>query len=120
MQSSLTGLGRSLVQKGRLRELEAETLQSQAASAQMSFAEQLILSKKMNARELAEFAAYTFGFPLFDLNAFDPDHLPKKLLDSKVMQTRRVLPLYKRGNRLFLGVSDPSNRTTLEDIKFQT
>ncbi|MBC7944765.1 MAG: type IV-A pilus assembly ATPase PilB, partial [Burkholderiales bacterium] len=79
-----------------------------------------VLSKKMNARELAEFAAYTFGFPLFDLNALDPDHLPKKVLDSKVMQTRRVLPLYKRGNRLFLGVSDPSNRATLEDIKFQT
>ncbi|MBA2351797.1 MAG: type IV-A pilus assembly ATPase PilB [Burkholderiales bacterium] len=120
LQSNLTGLGRALVQKGKLRELEAETLQSQAASAQLSFAEQLLLSKKMNARELAEFAAYTFGFPLFDLNAFDPDHLPKKLIDSKVMQTRRVLPLYKRGNRLFLGVSDPSNRTALEDIKFQT
>ena len=74
----------------------------------------------MREGEIAEFASQTFGFPLLDLATFDQDPLPKKLIDEKLMVTRRVLPLVQRGNRLFVAFSDPTNRATYDEIKFQT
>ncbi len=119
-QSSLSGLARALVQKGRLSEKDAETLQTEAAGSGGGFVDHLIASRKMTELEVAEFASQTFGFPLLDLNSLDIDFLPKKLVDEKVMATRRVLPLLQRGNRLFVAFSDPTNRTSYDEIKFQT
>jgi type IV pilus assembly protein PilB len=113
-------LARALVQKGRLSEREAEALQSQANSAAVSFVEQLIASNKMDQLEVARFASETFGFPLLDLSCLDLEVLPKKVVDDKVIATRRILPLMQRGNRLFVAFSDPTNRTTYDEIKFQS
>jgi type IV pilus assembly protein PilB len=120
LQSNLSGLARALVQKNRLAEREADALQAQANAAGVGFIEQLIAAKKMREMDIAEFASQTFGFPLLDLANFDQDFLPKKLVDEKLMVTRRVLPLVQRGNRLFVAFSDPTNRTTYDEIKFQT
>ncbi len=108
------------MQKGRLAEREAEALQAQANAAGVGFIEQLVTAKKMRETEIAEFASQTFGFPLLDLATIDADFLPTKLIDDKMMITRRVLPLVQRGNRLFVAFSDPTNRTTYDEIKFQT
>ena len=74
-----------MVQKGLLPEREAHALQDKANEAGLSFVEQLIAAKRFNETEVAEFAAHTFGFPLIDLNAFDPDHLPTKLIDARAL-----------------------------------
>src|SRR5205807_611204 len=66
------------------------------------------------------FAAETFGHPLFDLSAIDVDQLPKDPIDKKLVASLRVLALRKRGNRLAVGVSDPTNLQALDQIKFQT
>jgi type IV pilus assembly protein PilB len=118
--SKLSGLAYALVQQGRLHDADAEAIQSQANSAGMGFVTQLVQSRKMTAQEVAEFASQTFGFPLLDLNALDVDHLPKDLLKADLLQKRRVLPLHKRGTKLFLAVSDPTNLQALGDVKFQT
>ncbi|MBI1396457.1 MAG: type IV-A pilus assembly ATPase PilB [Betaproteobacteria bacterium] len=119
-QSSLSGLARALVQKGALSEKDAQTIQDEAVASGASFVEHLIASRQMSDRDVAEFTAQTFGFPLLDLSAVDPDYLPVKLIDDKLMGTRRVLPLLQRGNRIFVAFSDPTNRTTYDEIKFQT
>ena len=119
-QSQLSGLGRALVQKGLLPEREAHALQGKANDASVSFIEQLIASKKFNETEVAEFAAQTFGFPLLDLHVFDPEHLPAKYIDPRALVSRRALPLFARGNRLFVAISDPTNRAATDQIKFQT
>jgi type IV pilus assembly protein PilB len=119
-QSGLSGLPRFLVAKGKLAEQEAEALKAQATSAGIGFVEQLVAAKKLSARDLSEFCSDAFGLPLFDLAAIDPDLLPKTLLSPKLVATHRVLPLYKRGNQLFVALSDPSQLTALDDIKFQT
>jgi type IV pilus assembly protein PilB len=119
-QSQLSGLGRAMVQKGLLAERDAEQIQVRANEAGITFVEELIGAKKFNEGEVAEFAAHTFGFPLVDLNAFDTDHLPTKFIEPKALQSRRALPLYQRGNRLFVGISDPTNRAAMDQIKFQT
>ena len=120
LPSKLSGLARLLAQQNRLPEAEAEAIQEQAVAENKSFAAALLHSKKMTALELAEFASVTFGFPLLDLNALDADQLPGGIIDAKLMQSRRVLPLHRRGNRLFVAVSDPANLQVLDEIKFQT
>jgi type IV pilus assembly protein PilB len=119
-QSQLSGLGRAMVQKGLLAEREAEKLQAKANETGVTFVEELVAGKKFSEAEVAEFAAHTFGFPLIDLNAFETDHLPVKFIDAKALQGRRALPLYQRGNRLFVAISDPTNRAAMDQIKFQT
>jgi len=109
-----------MVQKGLLAEREAERLQAKANETGVTFVEELVTGKKFGETEIAEFAAQTFGFPLIDLNAFETDHLPIKFFDAKALQGRRALPLYQRGNRLFVAISDPTNRAAIDQIKFQT
>ena len=119
-EKALSGLGRAMVQKGLLPEADAHGLQDKANEAGITFVEQVVATKKFTETEVAEFAAQTFGFPLIDLAAFDPDHFPAKFIEAKALVSRRALPLYQRGNRLFVGISDPTNRAAMDQIKFQT
>lgn len=109
-----------MVQHGLLSEYDAETFQNQAQAAKVGFVEQLLLSKRMTAIQVAMFASRAFGTPMMDLNGFDLDHLDKNLVDAKLAASRRVLPLQKRGNRLFVAVSDPANLQALDEVRFKT
>jgi type IV pilus assembly protein PilB len=117
---AMSGLARALVQHGRLPENVAEELTAQARTHGSGFIEQLVTSRKMSSLDIAEFASRTFGLPLLDLEALDSGGLPVDLVDKKLMRERRVLPLRKRGNRLAVAVSDPSNTQVLDEVKFQT
>jgi type IV pilus assembly protein PilB len=117
---NISGLARALAQHGVMSEHEAEILQSQAQSAGVTFAEQVLLGKRMTAQQLAVFGSRAFGIPLLDLNAFELDQIDKAHFDIKIAQTRRVLPLYKRGNRLFVALSDPANLQALEEVRFKS
>ena len=115
-----SGLARALVQHGKLRDNEVDALIADASSAGASFVEQLVTSRRMSAIEIAEFAAATFGMPLLDLAAADSARFPAGLVEGRLVQSRRVLPLHRRGNRLFVAISDPSNTQALDDVKFQS
>jgi type IV pilus assembly protein PilB len=117
---NLSGLARAMVQHGLLSEYDAETLQGQAQTANVGFVEQMVLSKRMNATQVAVFASRAFGAPLFDLTGFDLDQINKEYIDARMVATRRILPLHKRGNRLFVAVSDPANMQALDEVRFKT
>jgi type IV pilus assembly protein PilB len=120
---ALTGLARALVQQGRLRPDRAEALARKATQSNTLFVDELIGVGEtigLSATTIARFAAETFGHPLFDLSAIDADQLPKDTIDKKLVASLRVLALRKRGNRLAVGVSDPTNYQALDQIKFQT
>ena len=117
---NLSGLARALAQHGLMTEFEAEALQTQAAQAGATFVDHVIANKKISATQLAVFASRAFGVPLFDLAGFDTDQFPKELIDLKIAQARHVLPLHKRGNRLYVATSDPANVQGLEEIRFKT
>ncbi len=118
--SPLSGLARALVQAGQLKEAEAEQLISQANGAKISLIEQIIASQKVSAARIARFVADTFGYPLIDLAAFDEAQIPVDAIDRKLISTHRVIPLNKRGNRLSVAISDPTNLRALDEIRFQT
>ncbi|MBL8507602.1 type IV-A pilus assembly ATPase PilB [Chitinimonas sp. JJ19] len=118
--STLSGIARALVQQGRLQEADADAIQAQAQASQTSFVQALVASKKLSGLQVAEFAAQTFGYPMLDLAQLDPAYIPPGALDRKLMQTRRIAPLYKRGTKLFVAISDPTYLQALEDAKFQS
>src|SRR5690349_10170031 len=117
---AFSALGRALVQHGRLVQADANAIQQEARSAGLSFVSQLVASRKLSAKEVSMFAAQTFGYPLLDLNAVDVDALPLTLIDSKIVANHRVVALGKRGNRVFVAMSDPSNEQVLQEVKFAT
>ncbi len=77
-------------------------------------------NKFISSYEVARLTAETLGLPLMDLSAFNPDYAPGGLVSEKLMRSHRALPLYRRGNRLFLAMSDPTDQHIQQDIKFQT
>jgi type IV pilus assembly protein PilB len=117
---NISGLARALAQHGLMTEYEAETLQGQAQQAGISFVDHVLAGKRISSNQLAVFASRAFGVPLLDLNGFDTDQLQKDLIDLKIAQARHVLPLHKRGNRLYVATSDPANLQGLEEIRFKT
>jgi type IV pilus assembly protein PilB len=117
---NISGLARALAQHGVMSEYDAEALQIQSQTAGISFAEQVLSSKRMSAQQLALFGSRAFGVPLLDLNGFDLDLIQKEYFDAKISASRRVLPLHKRGNRLFVAISDPANLQALEEVRFKT
>jgi len=116
----ISGLARSLQQAGRLTAAQAEQLSRQAAHDKTPFIDTLLQSALIDARSLAAFCSDTFGYPLLDLAALNLSLLPEKLVDEKLAQSQRVVALGKRGNKVFVAVSDPTNIHTLDQIKFQT
>lgn len=118
--SPLSGLARALVQAGRIKEIEAEELISQAAAAKVPLIEQIISSQKVSASDIARFVADTFGYPLLDLAAFDEIHIPASAIDRKLIAAHQVIPLHKRGNRISVAIADPTNLRALDEIRFQT
>ncbi|HWU34455.1 MAG TPA: type IV-A pilus assembly ATPase PilB [Methylovorus sp.] len=119
LPSKLGGLARMLVQEQLLSEEEAASVQASAAAQRIPFVSQLVQSKKLPALKIAETAANAFGFPLFDLDALNPDYIPAKTIDTKLMASSRVMALQSRGNSLFVALSDPTNLHALDDVQFQ-
>ncbi|UWN48936.1 Type II secretion system protein E [Alcanivorax sp. ALC70] len=74
----------------------------------------------MSAAVVARSAAEEFGDPLVDLNAVAPDTVAKDVVDPKLITKHTILPLLRRGSRLFVAVSDPTNLPALEEIRFNT
>jgi type IV pilus assembly protein PilB len=116
----IAGLARSLLQAGRLSTAQAEQLSKQSAQEKTPFIDVLLQSALIDARALAAFSADTFGYPLLDLATINVALLPEKMIDAKLMQSQRVIALGKRGHKVFVAISDPTNLHALDQIKFQT
>ena len=118
--TALSGMGRALVQHGRLSQGEADEIAHKAQADGRSFVEALVASKRLSAAEVAVFASQSFGLPLFDVSALSASSVPRGVVDDALIVERRLLPLFKRGSRLFVGCSDPTLSQALHAITFKT
>ncbi len=117
---ALPGLGRALVLAGKLGQHAAEEIFGKAKSRRTSFIAELTESGAVSAFDLAHTMSTAFAAPLLDLDAIDPQRLPKGLLDLKICQAYRIVVLSKRNNRLMVATADPSDQEAAEKIKFST
>lgn len=115
---ALPGLGRALILAGKLEQKSAEDIFRKANSNRTSFIAELTGSGAVSAADLAHTMSAAFAAPLIDLDAVDPNRLPKELLDNKICHDYRVVVLGKRSNRLVVATADPSDQAAAEKIKF--
>lgn len=108
------------MQAGYVSTSQAEALNKKALSEKSLFIDALLQSGHIEKRELALFCSETYGYPALDLSALDIAALPEKIIDAKLMLGQRVIVLAKRGNKVTVAISDPTNTQALDQIKFQT
>ena len=116
----LSGLARRLVEDDLLKEDVAREATEEARKTRVPFVTHLVQNNIVDSKAIATSASEEFGTPLLDITALDPDAIPNDLVDEKLIRSNHAIPVFHRGNRLFVAVSDPTNRTGLDEIKFQT
>ena len=114
------GLAGRLIADHLLDETAAGEALAAARQARLPLVTYLVQQGAVSARDLARSAADEFGTPLLDITSLDPTVIPRDLVDENLVRTHRAIPIFHRGNRLFVALADPTNRTALDEIKFQT
>ena len=119
-KANLAGLPRRLVQDGLITEERLIEAVGDAKKQKLPLVAYLVNEDLADARAIAVAASHEFGVPLLDLDAIDIDLDVIRAVDQKLVNKHRVLPLVRRGQRLFLGIADPTNLQAIDDVKFQT
>ncbi|ASJ98129.1 type IV-A pilus assembly ATPase PilB [Shewanella marisflavi] len=112
------GLSTLFIRKGLLSEEQLADAISRSRQNKQSLVSTIVSIKMLSAREVAELCYEEYGTPLLDLSEFDISSIPEDFLNRKLIEKHRCLPLFKRGNRLYIGTSDPTNIAALEDFQF--
>lgn len=117
---NLNGLSRSLSQAGLITPENAKIALDSAIKDHVSFIAVAVKKGYADPTKVAAFVSLEFGLPLLDLTALDTDLLIKDVVSNELIEKHKILPLFKRGNRLFIAQSDPSNMMAVDEIKFST
>lgn len=116
----LSGLARRLVEESIIDADAAIKASDEARKLGMPFVTYLVQNGLAEARSIATTASEEFGVPLIDLSSMDLEMIPKNLVKESLIRKHNALPLVRRGVRLFVAVSDPTNLQALDEIKFHT
>ena len=114
------GLPQRLVQDGVVDEGAMLEAVNAARERKTSVVTQLVASGAANARDIAVAASNEYGVPLFDIDAVNLDLEIVRLVSDKLLAKHRVLPLFRRGKRLFVAVADPTNLHAIDEVRFGT
>ncbi len=118
--SPLTGLARKLVQDEIISEVTAQEALQKASEEKISFNRYLINHNIVPPNIIAMSSSLEFGLPVFDLSVMETEQAALTLVDEKLITKHHAAPLFKRGNRLFVAISDPTNMQALDEFKFNT
>lgn len=118
--SVLTGLPRRIVEQNLVTSQQAQEILEKAKADKSSFVSAAVHSGHVKPRAIALLASEEFGLPVLDLSSFDFELMPKELVSKELIEKHRVLPVFKRGNRLYVAQSDPSAMLAIDEIKFNT
>lgn len=112
------GLSTLFIRKGLLTEEQLSAAVSKARQRRQALVSVIVQEDLITAKNVAELCYQEYGTPLLDLDEFDVKSIPEDFLNKKLIEKHRCLPLFKRGNRLYIGTSDPTNISALEDFQF--
>ena len=118
--SKYGGLAQQLISDGVVSEANMKTAQIESQQQQIGLVPYLVDNKLADAYLLAQMLSQAFGDPLFDLDALNVDVIPKDLVDEKIVRKFNALPLFKRGQRLFVALSDPTRVDAIDAIAFNS
>ena len=115
-----SGFTKYLIQDGLLPEHEAKIHSQEAQKMKTPLLSYLVANKLVDSKVVATKASIEYGVPFFDLDAIDLRSLPINSISEKLIRKHHALPLFIRGNTLFIALSDPTNLEALDEIKFQS
>ncbi len=118
--AQLSGLAGRLVADGLITAEQATEAQDKAASEKITLVNYLVEHMNVAGAELAAIASKEFGVPIFDTSSLNMANLPEGLVESELVTKHHAMPLFRRGNRLFVALSDPTNLAALDEMKFHT
>ncbi|MDH5230062.1 MAG: type IV-A pilus assembly ATPase PilB [Gammaproteobacteria bacterium] len=116
----LSGLTKRIIDAGLLSPVELKRAQSVAKQQDETLVQFLINHVPVDSLALAHTLSDEFGIPLLDLNAVDLNSDIVDLVDDRLIEEFHALPLWKRGKRLFVAISDPANLQALDQFQFNT
>jgi len=118
--ATLSGVARVLVNAGKMTPRAANDLLKTSRDKRITFTAAALAAGAVKPTELAHTLSGALALPLLDLDAVDTNRLPRNILDAKLAAQYRLIVLGKRGSRLFIGTSDPTDQEASERIKFAT
>lgn len=117
--STISGIARQLVNQGLVTQDLAIEAQQHGDAKKLPFLTALMeTAGDANDKAIAHYLASDFGLPVYDLNTLQPHSIPTDLLQDDLLATQNAVPIAKRGNRLFIAISDPTNSEPLDKYKF--
>jgi len=116
----LTGLARKLVEDNSISAEAAQAAVHQAHEDKITLNSYLIKNNIVSSTVIAMASSEEFGLPVFDLSAMDTEQAAITLVSEKLISKHHAVPLFKRGNRLFVAISNPTNMQALDEFKFNT
>ena len=120
VKQSLSGLPRRLVREEVISEEDALKALADASENKRQLISHLVHHMDISATKIASIAAQEFGFSLFDIKSLSPDSLPSELINEESVSKNNALPIFLRGSKLFVALSDPTNTAALDEIKFSS
>lgn len=116
----LSGLARRLIQDGLLSEPNALDAVSDAQKKKKNLVSYLVENNMVDSLSIATTASIEFGVPVLDLSSMDTEQIPSDSISEKLINKHNAVPLFKRGKRLYVAVSDPTNLSALDEFKFHS
>jgi type IV pilus assembly protein PilB len=117
---NLTGIARKLVLDKHLDKATAIQAVEHANKKNIHLASYLVNNKIVPSNLVAMISSQEFGLPVFDLDVMDLELSAFNLVEEKLIVKHNAVPLFKRGNRLFIAISSPTNTQALDEFKFAT
>ena len=113
-----TGFVRRLVDEGHLSAEKMQAALQNAKKAKQDIVPHLIHEYQLSPRTIAETISMEFGEPVFDISTYDTSLIIRDEFEDKLITKHRILPIFKHGNLLFVGISNPTNVEAVDAIRF--
>ena len=119
-KTRLGGLARRVVDQSIMDREAALNHLALAHDNDVSFLTQAIQAMPDKKATLYRMTAEEYGMPLFDLRTLNLTDRPADLVAPKFIDEHQVLPIFHRGSKVFVAISEPGEQAGLDAFKFQT
>ena len=113
------GLLRVLVQHKLVPQDKLEKYQS-AISADKNILPMIFDDGVISPENLVSLLSSVFNYPILDLNYYPRSGIVRDIMDEQHMQKLRCIPIFKRGRRVFMAVSDPTQLQNIQKALFSS
>ena len=117
---SFGGIASRLVHEGLISEEAMQKVLAESQQQKTNLIAYVVDNKLAQADAVAWVISREFGDPLIDLDAINVNYIPKEAVDEKIIREFNILPIFQRGSRLFVAMSDPTRVDALDALRFGT